>query len=115
MILIGYLAALFALYVFYVGEVIAGSILFIVGGWLAKKLFFCLRSIGVVTMVVSIAYGFHHGYTPLVLFGVFIGFVFACFNTRRTSKDCGSGWGFDFDLSSLGSDSDCGGDGGGGD
>ena len=44
-----------------------------------------------------------------VLFIIFVGFVFACFNTKRRSDN---GWGIDMDFSSFGSSSDSGGDGG---
>ena len=86
-----------------------GGIIFFLGGFIAGKLFICLRSGGVLTMVVSIAYGYHNEFTPTVLFIIFVGFVFACFNTTRRSDN---GWGIDMDFSSFGSSSDSGGDGG---
>ena len=114
--IIGYLVTFLSLYMLYVGEIVVGGFLFILGGVLAKKVFFCVRSFGVVVMVISIAYGYHTSFSPYILFIVFIGFVMACFNTRRTSDRIDSAWGIDFDLSSLGSDSsDSGGFDGGGD
>lgn len=117
MSIIGYSITLLSLYTLYVGEVFFGLVVFIVGGFLAKKLFMCLRSLGVVMMLGCTAFGFHNAYTPMVLFLIFIGFIFACFNTKRTSQHDGNGgWGIDFDAFSSGSDSGGGGDcGGGGD
>lgn len=119
MSIIGHVIALLGLYGLYAGEIIIGGIIFFVGGLLASKLFFCLRSSGVMTMVISVSYGFHNEFTPTVLFLIFVGFVLACFNTRRSSQGYDNGWGFDFDFSSSGSGSDFGGGGdcggGGGD
>lgn len=115
--ILGHILALLGLYSLYAGEMVIGSIIFFLGGFVASKLFFSLRSCGVMMMVTSIAYGFHNEYTPLVVFLIFIGFVLACFNTSRTSSNQGGGWGIDIDLSSTGSGSDFGGGGdcGGGD
>jgi hypothetical protein len=117
MSIIGHLIALLGLYGLYAGEIVIGSIILFGGGFLASKLFFCLRSSGVMTMVISIAYGYHNEFTPTVLFLIFVGFILACFNTRRGSRGYDNGWGFDFDFSSSGSGSDFGGGdcGGGGD
>jgi len=114
--IIGHLIALTGLYILYAGEIVFGGILFFFGGFLAKKLFFSLRSAGVMTMVIAIAHGFHHGFTPIILLIAFVGFVLACFNTRRSNQRSDGGWGFDIEFSDFGSGSDGGGDcGGGGD
>ena len=111
MYIVGYLLALAGLFLLYDNQLFIGGIVFFVGGFLAKKLFVSIRSSGVMLMTVSIAFGYHNENSPLVLFLVFVGFVLACFNTKRTKDD---GWGFDIDFSSFGSDSsDSGGDGGG--
>lgn len=111
---LGYMLAATGLYGFYIGDIVLATLLFSLGGLLAKKLYISIRSIGVVTMLSAIAYGYHTAYTPTVYFIIFIGFVMACFTTRRSSRDGGE-WGIDFDFSS-GSGSDFGGgDGGGGD
>lgn len=117
MMIIGYLITFASLYLLYMGEILIGSIIFVVGGVLAKKLFLCIRSCGVLLMVSSIAYGYHNQYSPLIFFLIFVGFVMACFNTHPhcTSQSYdGGGWGIDLDM--FGSDSSGGGDfGGGGD
>lgn len=114
---IGHLIALLGLYILYTGALIFGGVVFFLGGFIARKLFITLRSSGVLTMVVSIAYGYHNEFTPTVLFIVFMGFVLACFNTRRASRRTEDGWGIDFNFSSSGSNADAGGGdcGGGGD
>jgi len=109
---VGYLIALLGLYVLYTGSIAFGGVIFFLGGFIAGRLFICLRSGGILTMIVSIAYGYHNEFTPTVLFLVFVGFVLACFNTKRSSRRSDDGWGFDIDFSSLGSGSDNGGDGG---
>lgn len=116
MSLIGHLIALAGLYALYTNGIIIGGILFFLGGFLARKLSFCFRSSGVMLMLLSTAYGFHNEYTPTIFFLIFMGFVLACFNTRRSSSNDNGGWGFDIDLSSSGSGSDScgGGDSGGG-
>jgi hypothetical protein len=111
MSLVGYILALIGIYGLYNGDLILGGIIFFVGGFFAKKLFFSIRSSGVMTMALSIAYGYHNEYSPTILFLIFIGFVLACFNSKRESRD--DGWGIDFDFSSLGSNSHSDGDGGG--
>ena len=108
-IIIGHLIAFLGLFSLYAGAMVFGGIIFFLGGFIAGKLFICLRSGGVLTMVVSIAYGYHNEFTPTVLFIIFVGFVFACFDTKRRSDN---GWGIDMDFSSFGSSSDSGGDGG---
>ena len=116
MSIIGHLIALLGLYVLYIGAIIWGSILFSLGGIVAHKLYVSLRSSGFVNMVISIAYGYHNEFTPLVLFLIFVGFVLACFTTKRASRDSGDGWGINLDLSSGSSSDGGGGDcGGGGD
>lgn len=117
MSIIGHLIALIGLYALYTGAIIFGGVLFFLGGFIAGKLFICLRSGGVLTMVVSIAYGYHNEFTPTVLFIIFVGFVLACFNTKRTSRRSDDGWGIDIDFASFGSSSGSGGGdcGGGGD
>lgn len=116
MFIIGYLLVALALFGFYQGELVLGAILFITGGYLAEKLFFCLRSLGVCLMVISVAYGAHHGWTPWVLGLIATGFVLGNFGTRHAGH--AEGWGFDIDLSDA-ADGDGGfgaggGDGGGG-
>ncbi|NRB41971.1 MAG: hypothetical protein HRU20_26440 [Pseudomonadales bacterium] len=69
-----------------------------------------IRSSGVMLLVISIAFAYHNGFTPLVLFLILVGFVLACFNSKRVNGS--GGWGFDIDFSSIGSGSS---DGGGGD
>ena len=115
---LGYLLVLLSLYVLYQGTIIFGAILFFLGGFIAGKLFISLRSTGVLILVSSIAYGYHNAFSPTVFFIIFVGFVLACFNTRRSSQRSDDGWGIDIDFSSFGSssDNDGGGDcGGGGD
>lgn len=114
MSIIGHLIALLGLFGLYAGEILFGSIVFFVGGFLASKLFICLRSGGVMMMVTSIAYGYHDEYSLLLLLLIFAGFVLACFNTSQASRNHIKGWGFDIDLYSPGSESDFGGDGDGG-
>lgn len=113
--IIGYLISLLGLYSLYQGDLVLGGIIFFVGGFLASKIAICIRSSGVMTLVISTFYGYHNEFSPAVLFILLIGFVLACFNTRRTLDN--THWGIDFDFSSLGSDSgsDCGGGDGGGD
>jgi hypothetical protein len=112
--IIGYLISLLGLYSLYQGDLVLGCVIFFVGGFLANKISISIRSSGVMILLVATAYGYHHEFSQSVFFILLIGFALACFNTKRTSGR--SDWGFDFDFSSLGSDSDCGGsDGGGGD
>jgi len=113
MTIIGHLIALLGLYGLYSGWLVVGCLGFLVGGVLAGKLFFCLRSGGVLAMVTSFAYGYHNEFTPMVIWIIFIGAVFACFNSKRVTQTNDNGWGFSFDVSS-GSDSGGGGDCGGG-
>lgn len=115
MSIIGHLIAIIGLYCLFLGETAIGSIIVFIGGFLASKLSFSLRSCGVMIMVTLIPYGYHNEYTPTIIFLIFIGFVLACFNTRRTSQTHSDGWGIDLDFSSLGSDSDFGDGGGDGD
>ena len=118
MVLVGYIVILISFFVMYKSYVEFGLIFFAIGGFLAGKISISLRSIGVILMVGSIFWGFRHGFTPFVFFVLFVGFVLASFNSRRT--DGREDWGIDFldlteifDGSSGGGDS--GGDGGGGD
>ena len=110
MTIMSYLIALAGLFLLYDNQLIVGGLLFFVGGFFAKKLFISIRSSGVMLLTVSIAFGFHNYYSPIVLFLMLTGFIMACFSTKRTRGD--DGWGFDIDFSSTGSGS-C--DGGGGD
>jgi hypothetical protein len=104
--IIGHLITLLGLYVLYTGAIVFGGFLFFLGGLIAGKLFICLRSGGVLTMVISIAYGYHNGFTPTVLVIIFVGFVLACFNSKRNSRGSDDGWGIDIDFGSFGSSSD---------
>lgn len=109
--MIGYLIALLGLYSLFQGDLIVGGVIFFIGGFSARKITICLRSVGVMTLVIATAYGYHNEFSPTVLFILLIGFILACFNTKRTSGN--DYWGIDFDLSSLGSESiSDGGDGG---
>jgi len=58
--IIGHLIALLGLYELYSGWLVVGCLGFLIGGVLAGKLFFCLRSGGVLAMVSSIAYVYHY-------------------------------------------------------
>jgi len=110
-IIFGYMIVFASLYALYHGDVFFGAVAFIVGGVLAKKLFFCLRSTGVITMVISISYGYHNGYNAFMFFAICIGFLMACFNggeTLQSSKD--GAWGINLDLFGSDSGSDGGGD-----
>lgn len=109
--IIGYLIAVLGLYGLYSGKLLLGSFLFIMGGFVAKKLLISTRSLGVTILLISSAYGYHNEFTPFILFLMFVGFVMACFNSRSSTRDAVSEWGFDFDFSSSGNDS--GGDSGG--
>jgi len=111
MSIVGYLFVLAGLFFFYENELVVGAVVFFVGGFLAKKLYFSIRSAGVMLTVVPIVYGFHNEYSPGVIFLIFVGFVMANFNTRQSSER--GEWGLDIDLSSFGSDSGSGSDGGG--
>ena len=113
MIIVGYLVVFVGLLFLYEKELVIGGVVFFIGGFLAKRLFVSIRSAGVMLMVVPIAYGYHYEYDPILIVLIFIGFVLASFNTKRTSER--NEWGFDIDLSSFGSDSggDSGSDGGG--
>ena len=118
--LIGYGLVLGAGYLLFVNQIVIGVITFVVGGFLANRVSFSFRSAGVVLLVGCIPYGYHNSFTPLVLFLILIGFVLACFNTRRANRDDVVEWGIDIGeiFSSSGSnDSGFGGgsDGGGGD
>lgn len=112
MILLGYGIVLAALYILYSNELFFGGFLFTLGGFLAQKISISVRSAGVLILVIGLFYGYHNSFTPELLVILLIGFVMACFNTRRTSAH--SDWGIDIGWGS--SDGDCGGsDGGGGD
>jgi|GEM_PF-1977040 len=113
---IGYTITAFGLLLLYKNELLLGCFVFVVGGFLAKKIKISIRSAGVVILVLSVAYGYHNSYSIEVLFVMLVGFIMACVNSRRIKNagDYDTGWGFDLDFSSLGSsDSDGGGDGGG--
>jgi len=117
--IIGYLFSLAGIYALYSGDLIIGGIAFAVGGFIATKLFICLRSAGVVLLVVSISYGYHFAYTAEVLFLIALGFLLACMNIKHASRHYDNGWGIDIQLfsgdSGSGGGSDFGGsDGGGG-
>ena len=114
--LIGYSIVALALYLLFVGQVFIGVVLFTIGGYVVKKLFISLRSLGVVLLVGSISYGLKNGFTAAVLFIMLVGFVMGCFNRRRTENDYDPGWGIDIGellSDSDSSDSGFGGDGGG--
>lgn len=116
--LIGYSIVLAAIYLLFIGNIVVGLILFTVGGLLAKKLYASFRSLGVTLLVGSVSYGYHNGYSTFILFLIFLGFVLACFNKRRSGRDDGIEWGIDLGDIISGSDSDYkgfGGDGGSGD
>ena len=80
---VGYLIALLGLYVLYTGSIAFGGVIFFLGGFIAGRLFICLRSGGILTMIVSIAYGYHNEFTPTVLFLVFVGFVFKVLQSNK--------------------------------
>ncbi len=101
MYIIGHILTLCGLYFLYENELVIGSIVFFMGGFLAKKIYISIRSFGLILMVSSTAYGYHNGYELLILFLIFIGFVLASFNTKHTSDR--ESWGFDMDFSSFGS------------
>lgn len=124
--LIGYLFALMGLFGLYENQLILGGIIFVLGGFIARKVSPSIRSSGLLLMLLSIAYGYHNSFTVLVIFLIFVGFVMACFNSRRTSSHSDNGgyssdysgdWGFDihFSASNSGCGGDSGGDSGGGD
>lgn len=119
MYIVGYLLAALAMYLLYLNELVVGGIIFLAGGVIASRLSLSVRSAGVLLMVISIAYGSHNGFDPLVLFLIFISFIMANFNSSRSSDGEDWDWGFDFDWSDLwsgdGFDGDGDGDGGGGD
>ncbi|WP_415901563.1 hypothetical protein ACMXYR_10775 [Neptuniibacter sp. QD29_5] len=117
MSMIGYLLAAVGLYALYTDGIILGCTLFFIGGLIAGKLFFCLRSLGVIIIAASVTYGHHNGFTPEVWLCLAVGIILATFNRNRSSRnnDDDNGWGIDLDFSSSGSDGgSCGGDSGGG-
>lgn len=111
--IVGYLLAFLGLFLLYENQLIMGGIVFFAGGFIARKLFVSIRSSGVMLMTISIAFGYHNEFSVSIIFLIFIGFIMACFNTKRTRDN--DGWGFDIDFSSIGSGSSDGGgfDGGG--
>ena len=111
--ILGYLLALAGLFLLYENQLIIGGLVFFAGGFIAKKLFISIRSSGVMLMTISIAFGYHNEFSGLVIFLILVGFIMACFNSKRTRDS--DGWGFDIDFSSIGSGSNDGGgfDGGG--
>jgi hypothetical protein len=113
--IIGYGLVLCAAYFLFVNHIVIGLFTFVVGGFFAKRVSFSFRSVGVVLLVTSIPYGYHNGFTQLVLFLIFIGFVLACFNTRRTNRNDGVEWGIDIGKILSSSDSGDSGFGSGGD
>ncbi|WP_415911440.1 hypothetical protein [Neptuniibacter sp. QD37_11] len=115
--MVGYLLAAIGLYALYTDGIVLGCAIFFIGGLLAGKLFFCLRSLGVIIIAATVAHGYHNSFTPEVLFCLAVGVFLATFNRNRSSRnnDGDNGWGIDFDFSSSGSDGgSCGGDSGGG-
>ncbi|WP_370978411.1 hypothetical protein [Agaribacterium sp. ZY112] len=113
--MIGYGLVVTAGYLLFISQIVIGIFIFVIGGFLANKISFSLRSTGVVLLVGSIPYGYHNSFTPFVLFLIFIGFILACFNTRRARRDDGVEWGIDIGEFFSRSDSNDSGFGGGGD
>ena len=115
--LTGYALTVTGLLLLYAGNLVAGALLFIFGGYLAEKLWFSIRSTGVVVLVISIAFGIHNDFSLWLLLIMLLSFVMACFTSRRGhGREGRGGWGFDIELSDFGSGGgDGGGCGGGGD
>lgn len=108
--MIGYLLAAVGLYALYTNGIVLGCVVFFIGGLLAGKLFFCLRSLGVIIIAASVAYGYHNSFTPEVLFCLAVGVFLATFNRNRSSRNNDGdddGWGIDIDFFSSDSDSRC--------
>jgi len=126
MSIISYFLIGLSFFLLYENHWVLGLCLFSVGGFLEKKLFFSLRSIGVVMLLGSISYGYHNGFTLGVIIIAVLGFLLACTNGSKNTRggdsggvgstgNCENGWGFEFDSDgSFFGDSDGGGDGGGG-
>lgn len=118
-----YSLVLVSAYMFYLGFLIPGALIFCFGGWLAGKLYFSLRSLGVVMLVCAVATGFHHGFSVPVIVVAVLGFLLANLSGRRQRRrrrskrgEDDDGWGFDFDdFDFFGDDGDGGGFDGGGD
>ncbi len=113
MSIIGHLIALIGLYCCFRGEILIGSVIFAVGGFLARKLHIGPRSAGVVLFVASIAYGYNNAYSASVFCVIVVAFAIACLPGFGLSDSDDEGWGFSRDLFSSGSDGESGGDGGG--
>lgn len=121
---IGNLIALASLYALYTNAIALGCIMLFIGGLLAGKLFFCTRSLGVIIIAGSTAFGFHNSFSTLVLLCLAIGIILALGLFRQRSSNNGGGgdgegW-FNLDFSSESdsnnsSDSSSDGGGGGGD
>lgn len=110
MALIGYLIVLASLLLLYKNVLILGAIAFFVGGFLAQKVYVGIRGAGVVLLVVTLAYGYHNGFSPLVVVLIVVGAVMA--SSKSKHREDRNEWGFSIEmLSNMGSDSD--GDGGG--
>ncbi|NRB42674.1 MAG: hypothetical protein HRU20_30100 [Pseudomonadales bacterium] len=110
MVIVGYILALAGLFLLYENQLVIGAVIFFVGGFLAEKLYLSIRSAGVMILAVSIAWAYQNELSGIILFLILVGFVLACFNSKRTNGS--AGWGFDIDFTSIGSGSN---DGGGGD
>ncbi len=112
---VGYLAVVLGLMMLYRNELFAGLVVFSVGGLLARRLYFSPSSAGLLLLLGSSAFGFHHGFSLLLGLLMLLGFVMAGLSGGRSRA---GEWGFDLgwqfhDL--LGSGSDDSGEGGGGD
>lgn len=115
--IVGYLVALAGLALLYKDNLVIGLGVFIAGGFLAKGLFISLKSLGIVGTVGIFAFGYHHGFTPLLYFLLAVCVVMVLFNRRRASAGGELEWGWDLDWGDIfgGDGGSCdGGDGGGG-
>lgn len=110
--IIGYLIAIAGLIGLYSNELILGTALFMLGGFLSKGLFFSIHSVGVVLMVVSMAYGYHHEFSSTVIILIVVGFILATF-TKKSRRADSKEWGFEIDIGDFFSGSSDGGDDGG--
>ncbi|WP_111977841.1 hypothetical protein [Algibacillus agarilyticus] len=113
--LMGYFISTLGGLFLYKGELTLGIIVFFIGGLLAQKVSISIRSTGLILMIGSITYGYHHAYEPKILCLIVIGFILACWKNKRCRER--HDWGFDL-VEIIGSDNGSsanGGDSGGGD
>ena len=88
---IGYALAAIGLYCLYDGLIVVGAILFLVGGFLSGGFTVGLSCVSILSLISSLAYGFHNEFTTTIIILCIVSAVLATVSRGGGSSGDGGG------------------------